>query len=752
MTLLQTFEDQEYLPEYGTLVVRDAGEPDARVELASGEELLEEYATAAQPGGTIAHAGYGWLQASAGDGYQVVRLEAHDGAPPDDRSAWDGVVETPYRSWTGSVGLTYVTSGSGNADLRLGPPGSYRVRVSRRPADIEGDLWRLQFWPAPGVPEPPRWLARRDPATGSGRSGWEEVLGHEAAELAFVVGSAATPEAGATVEQLQEWCIRHGRGAGWLDEPPWPDPPAPLPTGHADLDADAEQRWRSALAAKARNVDAVAGVAAQLGVPAPTTRRGLLAVLVAAGILATDDSRGPRRYHPVAEPRRARQVLRLPPEQVAALERQDAFQRYTSLASDVASVVMWAPVHPAVVSVQGLADRLLATHQEVRATLGHAVDVGLLNVDGDLADPAAPVALRLLPSRRVESSQEPVPKQGPPWGRSADAAEAHVAVVAVRNGGDGEQHDGDRVPSRPPLGVPPRAGFVGTNGDVVVWRDNAPVVVYRSPGVQPYRAMQSAHGIVLLGLGDRAVLLRPNGHVDTLGADLAPRAALGEDGRYLAVDESHLGRRSWSRLHLVDLADGSRQTMPWDEEDVGRFVVAVDGGAVYFQSGHARLASMRWSPGSDPELLEHRLREIDPLTGTRLADDDDPGVLVVRPDGTSRRVLIDPAVALAPGGERLYAYRYSPPAVTLFDVAAGAEDPRVFWLPPGSLVSTTAPGQPVWEDPDHLVVLLQYPDVEFDAPTVRLDVRTGEVERVPLTEDAGYRPLLIQPLLRHARA
>ena len=57
MTLLQTFEDQEYLPEYGTLVVRDAGEPDARLELASGEEPLQEYATAAQPGGTIAHAG-----------------------------------------------------------------------------------------------------------------------------------------------------------------------------------------------------------------------------------------------------------------------------------------------------------------------------------------------------------------------------------------------------------------------------------------------------------------------------------------------------------------------------------------------------------------------------------------------------------------------------------------------------------------------------------------------------------------------
>jgi hypothetical protein len=51
VTLLQTFEDREYLPEYGTLVVRDSWDPDARVELAPGEELLEEYATAASPAG-----------------------------------------------------------------------------------------------------------------------------------------------------------------------------------------------------------------------------------------------------------------------------------------------------------------------------------------------------------------------------------------------------------------------------------------------------------------------------------------------------------------------------------------------------------------------------------------------------------------------------------------------------------------------------------------------------------------------------
>lgn len=158
---------------------------------------------------------------------------------------------------------------------------------------------------------------------------------------------------------------------------------------------------------------------------------------------------------------------------------------------------------------------------------------------------------------------------------------------------------------------------------------------------------------------------------------------------------------------------------------------------------------MRWTPGSDPEPLPYHLREIDPLTGTRLVHDGERGVLVVYPDGTRRHCALDPNVALAPGGTRLYSYRHFPPAVTLFDVATGAEDPRIFWLPGNSQVSTTVPGQPVWEDPDHLVILTRDWDFDLNAPAVRLNVRTGEFERVPLTEDAGYRPLLIEPLLQH---
>jgi Family of unknown function (DUF6042) len=762
----RAFENDEYLPEYSTLVLRDALDGAARQApqvTPAGGELLGEYATDALSAGTIARAGNGWLHGLAGDGYHRVRLEVHDHAPADDRSAWDDVVETPYRSATGSMGLTHVTSGWAKADLDLGAPGVYRARVSRRPADDGGDVWRVQFWPQPGVPEPPRWLDRHGPATASGRSGWEDVLGYEAAELTWAVRAAAAGEPeGVTVGRIEVWGAEHQRPAAWLDEPLWPAPPAPLPTGHADLDANARELRRSLLAEAAGRAEALGRVAAQLGAPAPTTRRGLLALLVAAGLLATDDSRGERRYRPVAEPQRAQDVLQLPPERVALLERQDASQRYSALASDLAAVVMWAVEAPAVVSVQGLAERLLATPEEVRASLRHAADVRLLEVDGDPAERTASLRVRLLPKRGLQSSYRPEPQRapvpGPPWNRPAAPAAAAAAAARparpVPPGGRGEP--GTVVFAtpggyRPPLGAPPRAGLVSAGGDVVVWRDGEPIVLARLPDRQPHRALETAYGIVVLSFGERrgAVVIRPDGRVDALGAELAPQLARSEDGRHLAVNESGGGRRRWSRLHLVDLADGSRQTMP-GRDDECHHVVALHGGVVYFQAGHALTGTVGWSPGADPELLQHHVDQIDPLSGTRLAHDDQPGVLVVGPDGTARRVMIDPRVGLAPGGERLYAYRHSPPAVTLFEVATGAADPRVFWLPPGSQTSTTVPGHPVWEDAHHLLVSLEHHRPDVGAPAVRLDVRTGEFEGVPLTEAAGYRPLLIEPLLRPA--
>ncbi|GAA2814009.1 hypothetical protein [Crossiella cryophila] len=167
MALRGIFIKDDYLPEYSTLVVIDAfrgGDP----EPPEGGEQLTDGALDLLPGGTVAVAGWGWLHGNAFDGYHRVALELHDAAPPPERVAWTEVVETPYLSYSGFVGLTFLTGGLIEEGLDLGAPGAYRVRVSSRAAQDQGLLWRLQFWPA--EPEPPRWYARGE--RGQGRMKW----------------------------------------------------------------------------------------------------------------------------------------------------------------------------------------------------------------------------------------------------------------------------------------------------------------------------------------------------------------------------------------------------------------------------------------------------------------------------------------------------------------------------------------------------------------------------------------------------
>jgi hypothetical protein len=205
--LLNSLQEDEYWADHGILVANDGrGGDDQTGEgypgLAPGidPELLEVTALQVQPGGTVAHAGAGWLwgRASSAGLYNVVRLESHEGQPVDDRSDWDEVMETPYLSGAGTVQLALLTGGwdPDAAELSIGRPGRYRVRVScvrdpnqpwtdeyrsvprRTPPGFpgpgtaapdgedgvfdEGDVWRLQFWPAPDDLEPPRWLLRTE--------------------------------------------------------------------------------------------------------------------------------------------------------------------------------------------------------------------------------------------------------------------------------------------------------------------------------------------------------------------------------------------------------------------------------------------------------------------------------------------------------------------------------------------------------------------------------------------------------------
>jgi hypothetical protein len=758
VTLVRGFEDDEYNPEYSTLVLRDAWPPPggtAGWTAPDATGLPREYPTDSQPAGTIARAGRGWLEGSARDGFHVVRLELHDGPPADDGDEWHDIMETPYRSEIGAVGLTMVTGGTTDADLDLGGPGPYAVRVChRRGSDSDGDVWCLRFWPRP--PESPRWLARGEAATQPGRTGWDDVLGRPVMELSWVVGAAAResadPDAGATLDEVDAKGRAYQRRPGWLDAPLWPDPPAAMPTGHADLDAAHEERRAQSRAHYAKEAEALAPVAAQLGVPMPGTPRELLPLLVAAGIVAATGDR-----YRVVSPRPAQEVLDLPAERVAQLEAADEMQRYRSFATDLLSIVVWAPDSPTTVTVRGLAERLLASPAEVRAALRYTARVRLLTVDGAVDDPDAPVSLAVGPGR--EPVRTPVPPQPAP--RPAANTAAPVISIAVSSTSDltpaavaalararllgGASRVGAPAapppPAPPPWGAPPKAGFVTGTGDLVVWRDGEPVVLrHGTERHPPYLALETGYGVLLLGSGPGAVLVRPDGRQDRLGTEVAIHGAVSGDGRYAAFSESHYGRHSWAKLHLVDLSDGSRETMPWNDESDQPSVVALHGGAVY---AGTRRATVRWTPGAEPEPYPHYVYGVDPVSGT-VVGSDTQGRIVVHPDGTVHRPRVD-AHWLVPGGTRLLAFRYSPPAVTLFDVATAPDDPQVHWLPAACDVGST---RPCWEDAYHLLIPVRYPDRELRAPALRLDIRTGALERVPLTPEGAYRAQFVQPLIR----
>ncbi|HET9655389.1 MAG TPA: hypothetical protein VFP72_08540 [Kineosporiaceae bacterium] len=191
--LLHSVEAPEYWPSYSTLVVRDSGADPARCawgedewyDSARGERAaLERGAT------TLVGAGNGWLTASAtGSPGHHVLLEAHPGRPADDHRAWADVVETPFRSASGTAGLTHLDHDSDIVTLRLGEPGPYRVRMCRSPGESPGVYrFRLQFWPAPE--QPPQWLLRSGPALGPGPN-WH-ALSALACDLVQIVCWAPT--------------------------------------------------------------------------------------------------------------------------------------------------------------------------------------------------------------------------------------------------------------------------------------------------------------------------------------------------------------------------------------------------------------------------------------------------------------------------------------------------------------------------------------------------------------------------------
>lgn len=646
VTVTAIFEEGEYLPEYGTLVVRDRYAADGLEPLDN--ELLGELATEALSG-TVATAGDGWVHGKAGDPFQAVRLEAHDAPAPIVLEDWEDVVESPFRSRSGRVALGFLTGGEGPESLELGGRGMFRVRVSRRTAvdGEEGDVWLVQFWPSDSR-ELPRWVRRTRPAISAPGSGWQEVLGYSVMSAAWTAAGYVPPRSGT-----------------WLDDPLF----EPLPDE---------------------------AVCAQLGVPRPEKNRDAVALLVAAGVLVADGD-----GHRLAEhPPFAAERLDLPDALAARVTDAADRTRYTWAAADLTSVAAWGDPAP----LDDLAERLLLEPGDVPGLLAHAAATGLVHrVEGGIA---------ALPRRKPESSVVAVPMTLPTRAENPATFE----------------------------GAPPRAGVVGGNGDVVVWRIGGPVVLGHVPDQYRYRAYETLTGIAVSTSGGPGMLVRWDGIAERLPADLGVHPVRSADGRFLAGVEVHVGRRSWDQPHLVDVTTGEVASLPRADGLTRRALAVVDGALYYSEGIDVRSRTFRWRPGADPEPLAPGLWQVDPLSGAALERSPD-GVFRHGPDGVRRPVPTDRQYELAPGGERLYAFQYAPPSVWLLDDGGPDEHP----LPEGCDTSTAIPAAPFWETPSTLVF---HHERGGGTRLVRWHLEAGRFDHFDLPALTGYRPFAVRPILR----
>lgn len=754
MALLRAYVTDEYWAEYSFLVIRDRGE-DLDYESTG---LLAEQATVGQPGGTIATAGAGWLwaRASSMDAENEVRLEAHDSAPPGDPYAlagWDDVVETPYLSLSGTVGLSWLTAADEDQHtLRLGPEGHYRVRVCcrRQPAqdtrdvrdtageeDAEespaGDVWCLQFWPTPAGPEPPRWLARAPVVIDESPDWGGDMLDpHVASVLRSALDLAAKHPEGVSAAQIT--ADRAAIESAYADQadpasPLWPSAPRPfLTTGHPDLDAFEAQAHAAAVAEWAQRQRDVAELAARTGVPAPVTLGDVLPLLVRMGLLSVREDGAQPRYG-LPDPSGTKMTQPEPANAPGEAEDDDYYGNADEVA-DMISVALWTRAGE-VGTAADLAERLLMPVEDVRAGLRYAQREQWLRVAGDPGDADSRLTITPLP-RPEQPAGEPRPL--PLYGESLE-----VTPVIQEDSGLQPFTIGGELPrlsvrvavtnafSRtgpplPPVGAPPRAGIVTSSRNLIVWRDGRAEVLASVPS-QAFRAIETPPGVVVLSC-EESVLVRADGQVEALATDADNQAAISADGRYLAISQTKFGRHPKFALHVIDLSDGSRQTLPWPANVV---VTGMYGGTVFF--GAADAGSLRWTPGRDPEPLPWEPRTVDRLSGRMLVDgfdEDIDGWLVIDQNGERHNVLASGAAELALGGTQMVYLRYEPPAVTLFDVATGGATPRVVWLPEGS---DTGTGGWAWEDAGHLLFSRRF--ARDAGRAARLDVRTGEVERVP---------------------
>ena len=131
MTLVRGFEEDEYNPEYSTLVLRDAWPPPGGTASyrPTTAGLPREYPSDSQPSGTIARAGRGWLEGSGRDAYHNVRLELHDGPPADDGGEWPDVMRVIQQCYEALAKDCNRISCTVKMDWRKGHSGRIEAKV-----------------------------------------------------------------------------------------------------------------------------------------------------------------------------------------------------------------------------------------------------------------------------------------------------------------------------------------------------------------------------------------------------------------------------------------------------------------------------------------------------------------------------------------------------------------------------------------------------------------------------------------------
>ncbi|WP_199517234.1 hypothetical protein [Nucisporomicrobium flavum] len=195
MAVVGYVRDDEYWPEFSTVVVRDGV-------MAGDDEYVCPPKALDEGGlrigfGTIGRAGAGWMQLVCTSGPQRVILEVHDQRPPPVGAEWAEAFETPYRSGSASVGLTHMTDGWAQQAVSLPSGEKYRVQVSHRWLQAGGGEWRLRWWPQHRE-RPPRWLRRANTAE-------RNLKPSQLAADAFAVAAwSPAHEIACTVDQLAQ--------------------------------------------------------------------------------------------------------------------------------------------------------------------------------------------------------------------------------------------------------------------------------------------------------------------------------------------------------------------------------------------------------------------------------------------------------------------------------------------------------------------------------------------------------------------